>query len=439
MQPAHPNIWRPFTQMQGAETLKVVRGEGAYLILEDGRKIFDAIGSWWVNAHGHAHPHIVAAIAKQANELAQVIFTQFSHQPAETLAERICALAGEPLHKVFFSDNGSTAVEVALKIALQYADNKGQKRSDFIAFEHAYHGDTFGAMTVSGRSIFTRPFEERLTKVHFVPLPNEHNYQTVYDQFESLVREHRPAAFIFEPLVQGAAGMRMYAPQYLDTLIQIANQHNVLTIADEVMTGFYRTGTCFAIEQLHHQPDMLCLSKALTGGYLPLGLTLTTDEIFDAFLSNDRSRTFFHGHSYTANPIACAAANASLDVFESHDTQQNITRIANFIKNAANTLAIKKEYDCTRAMGNILAFELKQPYNESTIVNHELVVAGWEESLSGGYLNPLGSVFARAAFAHDIFIRPLGNTVYLLPPYVSDEISLASTLDFLMAKNKLRL
>ena len=393
-------IWHPFTQIKDENApIPIKYGQGATLFDYDGKAYIDAIASWWVNIHGHAHPYIAKAIARQAQQLEQVIFARFTHEPAINLAEQL--LMNLPTHfsKVFFSDNGSTSVEVGLKMALQYFHNQGiTHKTKIISFENAYHGDTFGAMSVSGRSAFNTPFNPLLFDVFALPIPNENNIESIKKQFLTLITEGSIAAFIFEPLVQGAAGMLMYKAEYLDELIEIAQQNNVVCIADEVMTGFGRTGELFAIDHLNNKPDIICLSKGITGGFLPLGVTICSSTIYNTFISEDISKTFFHGHSYTANPLACAAANASLELLLSENCQEAIEEIcfhhALFADSIRNHPFIKD----VRQTGTILAIEFNTKDNSS-------------------YFNSIKDKAYNFYLENGVLLRPLGNIIYLMPPY----------------------
>jgi adenosylmethionine-8-amino-7-oxononanoate aminotransferase len=396
-------IWHPYTQMKNAlPHIPIVRGEGVYLFDEDGKKYIDAVSSWWVNIHGHAHPHIAKKVAEQLSVLEHVIFAGFTHEPAVLLAERLLALLPGDQEKVFYTDNGSTAVEVALKMCLQFWSNTGHKgRTKIIAFKEAYHGDTFGAMSVSGRSIFTDPFNSMLFDVEFIDLPTEKNIEQLKSKINYLSNE--VACFIFEPMVLGAGGMLMYEGQYLDQLIETCQKHGILTIADEVMTGFGRTGTYFACETLQTKPDIFCLSKGLTGGTMPLGVTTCNQKIFDAFLSDDKLKTLYHGHSFTANPVACAASLASLDILLKPETLANIQRIK--AKNEAFATEIKEHPKVrdVRQKGTILVLE-------------------WETGNDTSYLSGLRNQLYLYFLERGIILRPLGNILYILPPYIiSDE------------------
>ncbi|WP_443939147.1 adenosylmethionine--8-amino-7-oxononanoate transaminase [Pedobacter sp. MW01-1-1] len=395
-------IWHPYTQMKNAlPHIPIVKGEGVYVFDEQGTKYIDAVSSWWVNIHGHAHPHIAKKVSEQLNTLEHVIFAGFTHEPAVLLAERLLPLLPGKQEKVFYTDNGSTAVEVALKMCLQYWDNKGTPKTKIIAFKNAYHGDTFGAMSVSGRSIFTDAFNSLLFDVVFIDLPNEENVQKIVTQIAALRGE--AACFIFEPLILGSGGMLMYEANQLNILIQTCKENDILTIADEVMTGFGRTGTYFACEKLENKPDIYCLSKGITGGTMPLGVTTCSNEIYNAFLSDDKLKTLYHGHSFTANPIACAASLASLDILLEEKTIQNIKRIEAkhqaFFKEIAGHPKVKD----IRQTGTIIAIE-------------------WETGNETSYLSNLRNLLYNFFLTKGIILRPLGNIIYILPPYViSDE------------------
>src|SRR6195952_4240501 len=315
-------IWHPYTQMKTAlPHVPIVRGEGACLYDEDGKRYIDAVSSWWVNIHGHANKYIAQKVAEQLLQLEHVIFAGFTHPTAVELAERLLAVLPSNQKKAFYSDNGSTAIEVAIKMCLQYWHNQGKTRTKMLAFTNAYHGDTFGAMAVSGRSAFTAAFDSLLFEVEFIDVPNADNIESLKSLISNLKSEL--ACFIFEPLVQGAGGMLMYEAEHLNTLMAHCRKENILLIADEVFTGFGRTGKRFACDHVTEQPDIMCFSKGLTGGTMALGLTTCTQIIFNAFLSDDRLKTLFHGHSFTANPVACAAALASMDLFLDPATAQN--------------------------------------------------------------------------------------------------------------------
>ncbi|MDX1670816.1 MAG: adenosylmethionine--8-amino-7-oxononanoate transaminase [Balneolaceae bacterium] len=403
----HPNIWYPFTIIEDApEPLKVVKGEGIWLELEDGRRIMDCISSWWVNLHGHAHPDIAAAISEQANRLEQVIFANFSHEPAEQLAESLAAKLPGNLNRVFFSDDGSTAVEVAMKIAYQYWTNTGERRKTFICFEGAYHGDTFGAMSAGDRSVFTEVFKELLFDVEFLSYPetwiDDHTAadreNDIIETLEAKLTEYpaRYAGVLIEPLVQGAGGMRMCRPEFIQKLRETCNRYGTLLIFDEVMTGFGRTGSFFASERAGVAPDIICLAKGITGGFLPLAVTVCSDEIYDIFRSSDPLKTFWHGHSYTANPLGCAAALASLKLMDEH--RPVYSQMENWHREAMQELADVSDLNRLRVTGTIAAMDL---------------VTGE----GGGYLDEVALQIKKKCIEKGLLLRPLGNVLYLMPPY----------------------
>ncbi|HTD41059.1 MAG TPA: adenosylmethionine--8-amino-7-oxononanoate transaminase [Mucilaginibacter sp.] len=395
-------IWHPYTQMKtAAPPVPIVRGEGACLYDENGKCYIDAVSSWWVNIHGHAHPYIAKKVAEQLNKLEHVIFAGFTHPSAVELAERLLQILPFNQQKAFYSDNGSTAVEVAIKMCLQYWHNQGIDRTKILAFKNAYHGDTFGAMAVSGRSAFTAAFDNLLFEVEFIDTPDELNIKSLKSHISYLKSEL--TCFIFEPLVQGASGMLMYEAIYLDELMAHCRKEGVLLIADEVFTGFGRTGKSFACEHVTVQPDIMCFSKGLTGGTMALGLTTCSQQIFDAFLSDDKLKTLFHGHSYTANPVACSAGLASLDLFLDPATQQSIDRIANAHKQFALKIKDHPKIRTTRQTGTILVME-------------------WETGSDTSYFNSLRDRLYQYFLDAGIILRPLGNILYILPPYcITDE------------------
>jgi adenosylmethionine-8-amino-7-oxononanoate aminotransferase len=381
------HVWHPYTQHATAPTpIPIRRAEGAVLIDMDGREIIDAISSWWVTLHGHAQPEIAAAIGRQAKALEQVIFAGFTHEPAADLAAALAQRLPTGLTRVFFSDNGSTAVEVAIKIALQYWQNRGLPRTQIAALHHAYHGDTFGAMSASARGLFTEPYGSHLFDVVRFP--------------ESAITDQL-AAVIVEPLLQGAGGMRMWSEATLREIRDLTAARGVLLIADEVLTGFGRTGPLFACERAGVVPDIICLSKGLTGGFLPLGATAAREEVFEAFLSTDRRHTLFHGHSFTANPIACAAGLASLALLNDASAARR-TAIERSHRAHLDTLASHPCVTAPRVLGTVAAFNLG----------------------GDGYLNPVGSDLSRFALERGVLLRPLGDVVYVLPPYCTTDAQL---------------
>jgi adenosylmethionine-8-amino-7-oxononanoate aminotransferase len=381
---------------------QIVRGSGALLIDSQGNQIIDAVSSWWVSIHGHAHPKIADRLYRQAQQLEQVIFAGFTHSPATELSRRLRPLLPNNQSRVFFSDDGSTAVEVALKMAIQYCHNTTQQTPHIIAFENGYHGDTFGAMSVSHRGAFVAPFRNLLFDVTFIPAPSTGQVDRSLEMLQEIVGKPGPHAFIYEPLVQGAGGMLMHEPQALNRLLNICHDHNVITIADEVLTGFGRTGTMFASQQLSFLPRIMCLSKGLTGGTLPMGMTTCDESIYSAFLSNDHSQTFFHGHSFTGNPLGCAAALASLDILEEAECQTAIRRIEQQHADAAATLSCHSAVDHVRQRGVILAIEIKTSQGTS-------------------YFNQIRDRLYDFFLSRHVLLRPLGNVVYILPPYCISE------------------
>jgi len=403
-------IWHPYTQMKTvADPIGIVRGEGVYLIDETGKKYIDAVSSWWVNLHGHSHPHIAKRVSEQLYTLEHAIFAGFTHSPAIELAEGLLSILPANQAKIFYSDNGSTAVEVALKMCLQYWTNKGEPRKKVLAFNNSYHGDTFGAMAVSARSAFTAPFESLLFDVIYIDTPNAENIDHLKSQISNL--KSQISSFIYEPLVQGSAGMLMYEAKYLDELLDHCRQNNIFSIADEVMTGFGRTGKIFASDYLINKPDIVCLSKGLTGGTMALGVTSCTQQIFDAFLSEDKLKTFFHGHSFTANPIACAAAIASLELTLQPETLENIHRISDSHNRFAKKISSHEKLRNIRQTGTILALE-------------------WETKGNSSYFSGLRDNLYLYFLKEGIILRPLGNIIYILPPYCITN----QQLDFIYSK-----
>lgn len=409
------SLWHPFTQHGIAGPMvNIARAEGVYLYTNDGRKIIDAISSWWVNTHGHCHPKIVKAVQAQAEKLEQVIFAGFTHDPAKQLAAKLCALTNQD--HIFLSDSGSTAVEVALKMAVGYWAHTGQPRRKIVALESGYHGDTFGAMSAGGRSVYNDTYEEFLFDVHHLPFDNMvRAYEKYLDENKDNV-----AALIVEPLVQGAAGMRMYPAATLKALADLCTAHGVLLIADEVMTGFGRTGTMFACEQAGVTPDIICLSKGLTGGFLPMGATLCSKKIYDAFYSTDRAKMFFHSSSYTGNALSCAAALANLEIWESEPVMENIARIAKKHEGAAEWFKKRGDVADVRQIGTILALDVIPSVCEGSVYYPSAKDPSSRKASrddDGGYLSNLAPRLYELFMAQDILLRPIGNTVYILPPY----------------------
>lgn len=376
----------------------IERAKDAVLYTDDNQEIIDAVSSWWTNTHGHLHPHIVSAINRQLEQLEHVIFSGFTHSAAEQLAQLL--LKRIPYHnRVFLSDNGSTAVEAAIKMALQYWHNRGVAKSRILAFSDAYHGDTFGSMSTSARGVFTAPFHPLLFQVDFIPTPSPGRSDAL-DAFRSHINEHKGqiAAFIFEPLVLGSAGMLMYEPAQLDELIALCKQEGILVIADEVMTGFGRTGKFLATDYCIHKPDIICLSKGITGGFMALAANTVAEHVYEVFLSDEKSKMLFHGHSYTGNAIGCAAAVASMQLFDEEQTWLNIRAIEQSHQAFAKQLNNFSGAMNVRCMGTILAFD---------IVTKQQT----------GYLNAVRDLAYNYFLEHGVLLRPLGNVVYILPPY----------------------
>jgi adenosylmethionine-8-amino-7-oxononanoate aminotransferase len=388
------SIWHPFTQHGLQEPIPcVVRAQGAVLHTADGRQVIDAISSWWVTTHGHAHPRIAAAIRAQAERLDQIIFAGWTHEPAEEVAAGLRAIMPKSLTRVFFSDSGSTSVEVALKMALGFWLARGEARHRILVLEHGYHGDTIGAMSVGQRGVFNRAYAPLLFDVETVPYPALGAEQATLDALDRACASGEAAAFIVEPLVLGAGGMLFYSADILAEMRAICARHEVLFIADEVMTGWGRTGTLLACEQAGIVPDILCLSKGLTGGAVPLAVTMASEAIFQAHWSTDRARMFFHSSSYTANPIACAAAAANLAIWRDEPVVERIQRLGEWQR---QQLAALDGVRNARVLGTIAAFE---------------VGAG------EGYLADIGPRMMAYFRENDVLLRPLGDTVYVMPPY----------------------
>jgi adenosylmethionine-8-amino-7-oxononanoate aminotransferase len=397
-------LWHPYTQEKTAPPpIGIVRGEGVWLFTEDGRKILDGISSWWVNIHGHANSFLNDALAKQASELEHTMFAGFTNKPAIELAEKLVAVTPENLTRVFYSDNGSTAVEVALKMAYQFWQNRGEERKTFVALANAYHGDTFGAMAASDESSFTKPFQNLLFSVL--------RANGDLTELEKIFETHKGeiAAMIIEPMLQGAGGMIVWKKEFLSGVRELCDRFGVLLIADEVLTGFGRTGKMFACEHGSILPDLMCLSKALTAGYLPLGVTLATEEIYKAFFSDDRAKTFFHGHSFTANPLSCAVAVASLEVFERENSLEKVQFINRKFQEFFPKLLELKCVKETRVIGAVGVVEL---------------------NTGEGYLAEIGQKLYLEFLRRNVLLRPLGNILYFMPPYVISE----SEIDWVLSE-----
>lgn len=391
-------VWHPFTQHAVAgPPLEIVRSDGIWLETADGRRIIDAISSWWVTTHGHRHPRIMAAIREASDSLDQIIFAGLTHPWAERLARELIGIAPRGLAHVFFTDSGSTAVEVALKMALGAFANRGERRHTVVAFEHAYHGDTVGAMSAGARGVFTAPYAPLLFEVERIPFPVEGREQDTIDALDAVCRRTPVAAVVVEPLILGAGGMLMYPARVLTEIRRLCDAHGALLIADEVMTGWGRTGTLFACEQAGISPDIMCLGKGITGGAVPLAVTLATPAIFDAHYSTDRARTFWHSSSYTANPLACAAALASLAIWSDEPVRERIATLGTMQEAHLTRLRADQRFRNVRRTGTITAMDIAGP--------------------SSGYLANVGPALYAACLARGVLLRPLGSTVYVMPPY----------------------
>lgn len=394
-------IWHPYThQKDRLPGIPIVKGDKALLIDEKGNKYIDAVSSWWVNIHGHGNKFIAKKIYEQAKKLQQVIFTGFTHEPAVELAEKLLKVLPGDFSKIFYSDDGSTSTEVAIKMAIQYWKNVGDsKRNKIIAFHNSYHGDTFGAMSISERGIYTFAFQDKLFDVVFIDTPDGKNIEELKNEIKKYKDEI--VCFIYEPLLQGAGGMLMHQPEDLDELLRLMKEQQIICIADEVLTGFYRTGKFFAGDYMKEKADIICLSKALTGGTMALGVTACTQKIYDAFVSDDKTKTLFHGHSFTANPLACTAAVASFELIQKHKVVKNIENIVSghqkFFKKLKE-FEQKERVKNVRQCGTIIAFEVCTSEKDN-------------------YLNNISKEFTAFSMKHGVYLRSMGNTVYVMPPY----------------------
>lgn len=394
-------IWHPYThQKDRLPAIPVLKGKRALLYDDEGNKYIDGISSWWVNIHGHGNKFIAKKIYKQAKKLEQVIFAGFTHAPAVKLGEKLLKILPGDFSKIFYSDNGSTATEVAIKVALQYWGNKNEEeRNKILAFHNSYHGDTFGAMSVSERGTYTVAFRDKLFEVIFIETPHDNNLESIKETIENYKNEI--ACFIYEPLLQGAGGMKIYDPQNLNSLLAVLKKEEIICIADEVLTGFYRTGKFFAGDYLLEKADIICLSKALTGGTMALGVTACTKKIYESFVSDDKTKTLFHGHSFTANPLACTASLASLELLKKKKCRRKIDNIVFAQKAFADKMQIFQQKNIIkkfRQLGTIIAFEVR-----TTEVD--------------GYLHNISSDFTKFCLKKGVYLRSLGNTVYIMPPY----------------------
>ncbi len=399
------HIWHPLTQHQlHPEHIVIKKAKGAILYDENDNEYIDAIASWYTCMYGHCNPYITQKVSEQMRNLDHVVFTGFTHKPATDLATSLMKILPQNQQKIFFSDNGSTSVDIAIKMSLQYYFNQGLKRNRIIAFQDGFHGDTFGAMSVSGLSIYNGPFEDHFLEVDRIPVPNKNNIEEVKIQFIKQLSENNVAAFIYEPLVQGAAAMKMHDANLLNQLLEIAKKFNVITIADEVMTGFGKTGKNFASEYLIELPDIICLSKSLTGGLVPMAITSCSDKIYEAFLSSEMQKGFFHGHTYSANPTSCTAARASIELLMSEEIQNSIDRITTAHKSFLENINEHPKVKSTRQQGIIAAIDLNIETDRYGDLRYKL----FDFYMDKG-----------------IYLRPLGNTVYILAPFIISNEQLA--------------
>lgn len=392
------HLWHPLKQHQThPDSLGIVKAKGCILTDEDGNEYIDAISSWYTCMFGHCNDFITTRVYKQMQTLDQIMFSDFTHEPAVKLSEELIKILPKNQNRIFFNDNGSTAVEAAIKMALQYYFNKGEKRTTFIAFEDGFHGDTFGAMSVSGLSAYNGPFEDFLMDIKRIPIPNGTNNEAILKQLKQIITENKIAGFIYEPLVQGAAGMKIHEATDLNEILKFCKENAILTIADEVMTGFGKTGNNFASDEVATKPDIICLSKALTGGLVPMAITSCTEEIYSTFLSTDIAKGFFHCHTYSANPIACSAALASIELLQTKEIQNNIQYIITSHKTFEERIKNHPKIASTRSKGVILAIDLKT---------------------NAGRYGTLRDQLLKHFMNDGVFLRPLGNTIYIQPPYV---------------------
>ncbi len=398
------HLWHPLTQHQlQPEALPIVKAKGVLLYDSQGKTYIDGISSWYTAMYGHCNPSIIKAASEQMQALDQIVFAGFTHEPAIELSEALMEILPKNQQKIFFSDNGSTANEVAIKMALQYHYNKGDKRSTIVAFENGFHGDTFGAMSASGLSVYNGPFKDLLLDVKRIPTPTAHNIKDVIAQLKALIKSNKIAAFIYEPLVQGANSMHMFLPEHLNELLLLCKENNVLCIADEVMTGFGKTGQHFASGYMQTPPDIISLGKSLTAGFVPMAITSCTQKIYDAFLDDSIGKAFFHAHTYTANAIACSVALAGIKLLKSENIQQNIQQIIAAHKQFDTRIKSHKKVASTRQIGVIFALDL----------NIEMDRYGEKrQEIFNFFMN------------NGVCLRPLGKTIYMVPPYVTTPIEL---------------
>ncbi|MGH1386513.1 adenosylmethionine--8-amino-7-oxononanoate transaminase [Kordia sp.] len=398
------HLWHPLTQHKSHPNhIAITKAKDAVLYDENGNEYIDGIASWYTCVYGHCNPYIIDKVYAQMQSLDHVVFTGFTHKPAVELSEKLIEILPSNQEKLFFSDNGSTAIDVAIKMALQYHFNQDEKRGRIIALENGFHGDTFGAMSVSGLSVYNGPFEEFFIDVARIPVPNAENLETVKALFTKLITEHKVAAFVYEPLVQGAAAMQMHKAEHINEILKIAQEHNVVTIADEIMTGFGKTGKNFASEFIETKPDIICLSKALSAGMVPMAITSCSQKIYDAFYADDMKKGFFHGHTYSGNPVACSAAIAGIELLQSNEMQANLKRIEASHNTFGQEIKKHPKVVSTRQQGQIFALDLNI-----------------EMERYGNLRDKLFNSF----MSKGVCLRPLGNTIYILAPYITTDVQL---------------
>lgn len=392
------HLWHPLTQHKSSrEMLAIVKAKGSLLYDEDGKEYIDGIASWYTSMYGHCNSFITGRVAEQMQQLDQVVFSGFTHKPAIELSEALIKILPSNQQKLFFSDNGSTATEIGIKMALQYHHNLGNDRKVMLAFEEGFHGDTFGAMSVSGLSVYNGAFEEHFIKVVRIPVPTGENTSELIGILKDRILENNIAGFIYEPLVQGAAGMKMHDAEGLNQLLKVCKENGIICVADEVMTGFGKTGRHFASDHLETPPDIICLSKALTAGLLPMAITSCSAQIYDAFYSDEIAKGLFHGHTYSANPLACVAALAGIELLISEGIQRDIRRVSRSHRDFKARIQKHPKVKNLRQLGVILAFELDM-----------------EMERYGADRNRLFKHFMDSG----VFLRPLGSTIYILAPFV---------------------
>jgi len=395
------HLWHPLTQHKtSAEMLPIKSAKGCILTDDKGNEYIDGISSWYTAVYGHCNTHITSKVAEQMQNLDQVVFSGFTHEPAIKLSEALIEILPEGQQKLFFNDNGSTATEIGIKMALQYHHNLGNDRKVMLAFEEGFHGDTFGAMSVSGLSVYNGAFEDHFIRVERIPVPTGDNNAEVISTLNKLIENQNIAGFIYEPLIQGAAAMKFHDAEGLNEILRICRENEIIRVADEVMTGFGKTGKYFASDYMEEKPDVVCMSKALTAGLLPMGLTSCSQKVYDAFYSDDLAKGLFHGHTYTANPLACSAALAAVELLVSEEIQNNIQKIEQANIEFCNKLKDHPKVKNVRNKGVIFAFELDV-----------------KTERYGGLRDQLFKYF----MGHGVFLRPLGNTIYIVPPYVISE------------------